>query len=284
MMAPTLSREFHSLKHMYPLAHIGFRKFQPAPALRGLVQCYWHILVLEPHRHGNLKPEFMHPEGGSGIIFNFGDPILIDGQQIANSPTITGPTRQTNQLEMTGFVDTLGIRFHPGGAYGLLSTPLSELLDHLVNPIDLGLKTLGSSFADQLASEQTVENRVGLLDKALSKLLKEDTIVDQRLGTALAWFKQSKGQQPISRLTESLNLSQRQLDRHFKKHLGLLPKQFSHIKQVDYARHLLKQSPATQNLTDIGFLAGFYDQAHFIKKFKKIIGITPGEYQSKLVL
>lgn len=267
---------------MHPLAYIGFRKFQPAPALRGLVQCYWHILVLKPRTNG--KPEFMHPEGGSGIIFNFGDPIKIDGHLIADTPTITGPTRQTNRLEMTGLVDTLGIRFHPGGAYGLLSTPLSELLNHLVNPIDLGLKSLNTSFADRLASLQSSESRVALLDEALLELLDENTNVDARLGNALEWFNHSKGQLPISLLTESLNLSQRQLDRHFKKHLGLLPKQFGQIKQVDYARHLLKQSPSNQSLTEIGFLAGFYDQAHFIKKFKQVVGITPGEYQSKLVL
>jgi len=267
---------------MNPLAHIGFRKFQPVPALRGMIQCYWSISVL--NSRGDSEPEFLHPEGGSGIIFNFGDPIKINNHQIVRTPMIMGPTRQTSQLKMTGVVDTLGIRFHPGGAYGFLSTPLFELLNHLVDPVDLGLKVLGTSLAEQLANVPSVEQRVALLNKALLKLLKKDSFVDRRMSAALNWFENSIGQQPISQLSQSLNLSQRQLDRHFKKHLGLLPKQFGQIKQVDYARLLLKQSPSAQNLTDIGFLAGFYDQAHFIKKFKQVMGITPGDYQKKLTV
>lgn len=44
---------------------------------------------------------------------------------------------------------------------------------------------------------------------------------------------------------------------------------------IDYARHLLsKRLPISQ----VGLEAGFFDQSHFTRWFKKILGITPGQY------
>jgi AraC family transcriptional regulator len=42
-------------------------------------------------------------------------------------------------------------------------------------------------------------------------------------------------------------------------------------------RELLKPEEA---LTDIAIAAGFYDQSHFAKTFKRLIGVTPARYRS----
>ncbi|WP_444997839.1 DUF6597 domain-containing transcriptional factor [Aliikangiella sp. IMCC44359] len=264
---------------MKPLTHLGFRSFVPHVALRPYVQCYWHIQV---NSHANsLPPEYMHPEGGSGIIFNLKAPIKLDDQLVKQNAVITGPTRQTNQLQLTGITETIGIRFHPGGGHKILSVPLYELLDTNININQLSLSPLNNTITEQLYHLNSIDDRVSLLDKVLLSLLKDSPLTNKRLHSALNWIRKHHGQKPVSLLSDILNLSQRQLDRHFKCHLGLLPKQYSQIQQVEYSRSLLKQAPLAQSLTEIGACAGFYDQAHFIRQFRQVVGITPGDYRSK---
>lgn len=36
------------------------------------------------------------------------------------------------------------------------------------------------------------------------------------------------------------------------------------------------------NISDIAYQTGFNNLSHFIRQFKKLIGLTPSEYQKKL--
>ncbi len=266
---------------MQTLAHLGFKRYAPHPKLQSLVQCYWRINV--PQNHDRKFREFMHPEGGTGIIYNFADPIYLNNQLVSQEAIITGPTSKTNAFTVTGKIDTLGIRFHPGSGHDILSLPLSELLDETITPQQIAMDSLGGTLQEQLAIQESDHKRVELLDNQLLSLLNDYYQPDNRLNTALSWIKQHQGQKPITKLTHILNLSQRQLDRHFKIYLGLLPKQFSRIQQVTFARNILKTVPQQTSLTDIAYQAGFYDQAHFIHQFKQVVGITPGAYRNKAI-
>ncbi|MBE7045768.1 MAG: helix-turn-helix transcriptional regulator, partial [Ruminococcaceae bacterium] len=36
-----------------------------------------------------------------------------------------------------------------------------------------------------------------------------------------------------------------------------------------------------KSISEVAYLCGYYDTSHFIKSFRKIIGITPNEYRNK---
>ncbi|MBL4899627.1 MAG: AraC family transcriptional regulator, partial [Colwellia sp.] len=57
----------------------------------------------------------------------------------------------------------------------------------------------------------------------------------------------------------------------------MTPKQYARIIRMENARILLKNK-SLQSFTEIGEVAGFYDQAHFIREFKSIIGLSPTAY------
>lgn len=91
-------------------------------------------------------------------------------------------------------------------------------------------------------------------------------------------FVQSTPQLGMSR-TE-ISLSQRQVERHFRKWIGITPKQYQRIIRVKQALNLLKQNPDI-DLVTLAFENGFSDQAHMTREFNSIAKITPRQY-SKL--
>lgn len=75
-------------------------------------------------------------------------------------------------------------------------------------------------------------------------------------------------------LAEQMNLSAFHFARLFKNSLGLSPHQYLLQNRVERAKKLIAIADKP-NLTDIGLQVGFYDQAHFTKAFKRVVGIAP---------
>lgn len=65
------------------------------------------------------------------------------------------------------------------------------------------------------------------------------------------------------------------LIRSFKSRYNSTPGAYQLQLRINYGRHLLK---SCGNIADIALKAGFYDQAHFTREFKKAYGVTPLQY------
>ena len=72
--------------------------------------------------------------------------------------------------------------------------------------------------------------------------------------------------------TKSLELSQRTIQRRFKKATGISYGLFDQIQRARYATKLLKNG---LSFSDTVFLANYYDQPHLIRSLKRFIGLTP---------
>lgn len=83
----------------------------------------------------------------------------------------------------------------------------------------------------------------------------------------------------IYKTDETGEVSIRQFQRDFKRITGFSPKEFSSIVRINsLTSELVKENVS---LRDIFFEFGFYDQAHFNKEFKKIIGANPSSFESR---
>lgn len=78
-------------------------------------------------------------------------------------------------------------------------------------------------------------------------------------------------------LAEQLSLSAFHFARLFKNSLGLSPHQYLLQNRVERAKKLIAIA-GKPDLTDIGLQVGFYDQAHFTKAFKRVVGIPPKSF------
>jgi AraC family transcriptional regulator, glycine betaine-responsive activator len=68
-------------------------------------------------------------------------------------------------------------------------------------------------------------------------------------------------------------VSQRQLQRLFRRHLGMTPTQYFLKARLQRARHLLQYS--TLNVTEIAIATGFASISHFTRRYTELYGRTP---------
>jgi AraC-like DNA-binding protein len=81
-------------------------------------------------------------------------------------------------------------------------------------------------------------------------------------------------------LSKSYGLSERYLQKLFIDMVGISPSAYFSVYRFN--KSLARILSTDHSLTAIGYDCGYYDQAHFIKEFKKFTGITPFEARASL--
>jgi len=81
----------------------------------------------------------------------------------------------------------------------------------------------------------------------------------------------------LKQLSEVSGMSSYYLNRIFSKSIGIPPHKYLINLRINKAQELLKKK---YSATEVGYMAGFFDQSHFIKNFKLFLGITPKAYQA----
>jgi AraC-like DNA-binding protein len=86
----------------------------------------------------------------------------------------------------------------------------------------------------------------------------------------------------LAQLTSITNLSRFHLLRVFRNQVGCPPHEYQTQLRVAHARKLMRKGVS---LSEVALETGFFDQSHFSRNFKRIVGVTPGQYfgQSKIV-
>ena len=81
----------------------------------------------------------------------------------------------------------------------------------------------------------------------------------------------------IAELSDQFSVSKYHLIHMFKQEVGLTPHQFHIQNRVRKAQRLLYQP---MSITDVALNAGFYDQSHLIRHFKRMLGLSPSAYRA----
>ena len=86
----------------------------------------------------------------------------------------------------------------------------------------------------------------------------------------------------LAQLTSITSLSPFHLLRVFRDQVGCPPHEYQTQLRIAHARKLMRKG---SSLAEVALETGFFDQSHFSRNFKRIVGVTPGQYfaQSKIV-
>jgi AraC-like DNA-binding protein len=243
----------------------------PRAPLTPYVRCFWalsaHACVPLPHR--------VLPDGCLDILVDLG-PGARQGRARLQ---VVGAMRSASVVPLSGEVCFLGIRFQPGGAHSLLRLPLHELTD---GQLDLGVlwPREAREWEERLLEARGLAQRLALLEELLLCRLAPEGL-DGALAQAVRLILASHGQLRIDALEEALGVGSRQLERRFREAVGLTPKVLCRISRMRHAVALLQARPATPG-ADLALAAGYFDQAHLVREFRALTGLTPGAYAREL--
>jgi AraC-like DNA-binding protein len=258
------------------LAYLGFRLAPPSVCLRPYVRSYWYVQREVPLQ--SYHEEYMHPRGGFGIAFNFSGDLTLDARSVSEPVFLDGANTVSRKFGFQNQVDLMGVQFHEGGAFPFLGIPLYELR----NETDL-LSAVGADLTDvhgRMYETHTLLKRVKLLETWLLHRLSLGKERHPLIPASLEVLRQEAGQLRMSAFAEKWSLSQRQLERLYQREVGMSPKQYLKLLRIERARSSLKQmcEPTTARLA---VELGFYDQAHFIREFRDVVGMTPYAYMKR---
>lgn len=237
---------------------VDYAEAAPSPALAPWVACFWSL-------RGTVAAERIDrvlPDGCADIIID-----IASGTR----PQAVGAMRRALAVPLAGYVDKLGVRFRPGAALMFLDIPLSELTDRVV-PLDACWGARADALIDHTVGAAPAA-RVGLLDALLRARVRRRHPDDELVTRATAMFQAARGGVGVREVAAALGVGERRLERVFDRCVGLSPKQLARVVRFGHAVRRIECGG--RGWTDIAFATGYADQAHFIREFRELAGVTP---------
>ncbi|QIP15481.1 helix-turn-helix transcriptional regulator [Spirosoma aureum] len=188
--------------------------------------------------------------------------------------TITGLRKSHRLLDYSKETATLLVIFQEGGAAVLFKEPLHELFGLSVALDDLIPRSTVDELEERLAEAVSNRHRITIIEQFLLARVQEP-VADKLVDTAINEIKRAHGVIRIKDLITNLPISRDPFEKRFRRVIGTSPKQFSSIIRL---RSLIADHSEQENLTEAAYLAGYFDQAHFIKDFKSFTGQTPHHF------
>ena len=255
-----------------------YNEITPSRPLRDYVRCYWH---LESSGNAALSGvDSVVPDGCAEIILNRADLFrrhCAGTSHLQAQVLLVGQITRAIQIQATGSVDLIGIRFEPHGLNALLGIPMHELVnvDVCLAQVDAGLHRQlvlaceRTSLVDQIASIEAA-----LLAKFAQRTSK--TTRSRDLVTGAVSFMNAPS--TTDQIAARLGVSRRTLQRTFRERVGLSPKLYSRIQKLQRViRHIDSGGPV-HGWTDVALTHGYFDQSHLIRDFRLIARTTPDKY------
>ena len=74
------------------------------------------------------------------------------------------------------------------------------------------------------------------------------------------------------------HLSEKYISRYFKEHFHITLSQYVNHLRLEHARQLLEES--TASVTEVAMCSGYQNVSYFIRRFKKMYGVSPLKYRN----
>lgn len=239
-----------------------YRKVKPSKELEPFINFYWELNGIESEKQW----ERVFPDGCAGIILNLGNKCLTDNGELSMESGKTYVVGAMNAFK-DSFIDNdthlIGVCLKPA-TFTNFYTYASQ--NELTN------STVELEKSNSFSFDKAYKNPVNYFDRFYSERIKTKTY---QLHSVINDIHFSKGTISIYDLAKRNFTTIRQLERNFKKFIGLSPKEYSSIIRFQYALSLIKDSKQNRSLLDIAFECGYYDHSHLSLEVKRNTGLSP---------
>ncbi|WP_128546777.1 helix-turn-helix domain-containing protein [Larkinella soli] len=251
----------------------------PEPPLQPFIAAFWYFesdfgVPVTDNR-------VIAPNGKAKIIIPFRNALFthLDGRETEypeQSVFFIGlwdrPVTLSSRSRSTG---TIGLELTPEGAYRFTDLSMFELTNRII-PFDELYGPAGRALQERIGNAVTMDERLQLIQSFLIARLDRrppNSLVDHTVGL----IRESMGLVPVQELERRTGYSRRYLDLLFRDHLGLSPKTLATIVRFQRMYRIWatddRMTFSEESLYDL-----YYDQAHFIREFRRYTGYSPRQY------
>lgn len=248
------------------------------PTLSPWIEHYW--FVTDDDGPVDLRVD-VFVDARADLIFNHGAPYrrevigeVIGGATVElHASNLDAQRLVPIRILQAGHVRTTGVRFRLGGLAPFVRVPLAPISGTTPPPASVfGAEITALEAGLRGAS---IDAQAAALDRYFLAAL--DPAPSAAFARALALLTSSPAT-PVDALAAAAGCSVRHVERLFARHLGVAPKVVGRILRFQRTLwHLMRDSSAL--LADVAFAAGYFDQAHFIRDFRRFSGGVPRGYR-----
>lgn len=232
----------------------------PAEQLKHLIQHYWivtwNLAGKPPHQQDILQ----HP--GVNIIFQRGQ------------SRINGVESKKSSYILEGNDEIIGVLYRPGAFSCYGGREMRALVNdvaHIADYFPFNAKT-----AEHLIfSQPNINQKLEAVNTLLSQHIPEPDQTVDFLDMIVKRIIEDRSIIKVEQLVKEFHIAERSLQRMFKQYIGVPPKWMIQRYRMHDACELIEHGA---DLIQLALELGYFDQAHFTKDFKAMIGKTPKQY------
>jgi AraC-like DNA-binding protein len=249
-----------------------FKRIESLSSLKHLIECYWLI------ENDNAEPEAQKviPDGFTELIFHYRNPYQINIDGVWHQQTkylFAGQISQFFYLKNTGPVGMIAVKLKPAAFTQLFNVDMHLYTNEAVDLATLKIEKL-EELKQKVIPFTNEEEAKHIFDEFFAGLL--TTIKENPVTKAIDLIFETNGLIKVEEIAAKTGVGARQLERLFKKYIGLTPKYYCRIIRFNYIYQLIQQGNTSWQ--EIVYLSGYYDQSHFIRNFKAFTGEDPSLY------
>lgn len=224
--------------------------------------------------------ELVVPDGYAEIIFSLGDSFQQqapghDSFRVQPSAVLNGQLRSSILLRATGRVQLVGIRLQPWALGALARVRASSLTDDWQPTSSVAARLLPDLESELRQCNSHVE-APAIVVRHLRAQLGRMKMPSHRVVTVVSHVANNAAHLDLSVIRRDVGLSERAMQRMFDAEVGLTTKQFAKVVRIQQAVRMRREdNRATWSRAALA--AGYYDQSHFNKDFRAVVGCRPTE-------
>lgn len=244
--------------------HIDLRRYPPEPALARFVERYWAV-------HWDLRDRAPYRVD----LISHPCVNLTFTTELGGEVHGVGTTTSSHPLAGSGHV--FGVKFRPGGFRAFADRPVAALTDRSL-PLREVFGAEADALTDAVLGADNDQLRGDLVSAFLRRRLPsaDDLAYDLVVAVVTAML-DDRAVTRVDQVAAMVDVSARTLQRLFHRYVGVGPKWVIRRYRLHDGAELL----ATGTVADPAALAvelGWFDQAHFNRDFRALIGSSPVEY------
>ncbi|MFI1647423.1 helix-turn-helix domain-containing protein [Streptomyces avidinii] len=247
----------------------------PGPALRGQILAYHGYRLPE----GRPRSRLEIPDGVVTVVIALagGLSLTADGPPQGASSFLSGLRTTATRGEHTGGLHGIEVTFSPLGAYRTFGIPMRHFTEAFTDLSDLLGQTAGV-LVEQLRQTASWAERFALLDAVFTSCADRGGAVSPEVREALRLLRADSRPEALTAVSRQVGWSDRHLRACFGQQVGLAPKAVARVARLQRA---LRLQALGLDGAAVAASGGCHDQAHCIREFKAMTGLTPSQFAAR---